>query len=367
MYFLKISESKKIRDVCTTNYGINWENSFTNSSSKITFCSSDNNIIENLNKLNQKTMNNVCENNCFEDNSKLILDKNVCVLDCKSDSEYIFEYNNICYQNCPEGFYGSNNRCEKCYYKCKNCIDNGDEINNNCTECYQGMTFVDAFGRKNCYKNCDNYYFLDEETETYNCTESLECPEGYKILYEGETRCVKISKDEQEKRFSKDLLKNQQILEDASKGNDYIKLEDDIIYIVSTSENQKNNTNKTISSIDLKECEDKLKEVYNISEPLIIIKIDYYSKGIKIPIIGYEIYHPENKSKLDLNYCKDIPIQLNIPVKIDEEKLFKYDPNSEYYNDDCNSYTTDNGTDILINDRKKEFLENNMSLCEILL
>ena len=66
-----------------------------------------------------------------------------------------------------------------------------------------------------------------------------------------------------------------------------------------------------------------------------------------------------------MNYCKDIPIQLNIPVKIDEGKLFKYDPNSEYYNDDCNSYTTDNGTDILISDRKKEFGNNNMSLCEI--
>ena len=98
--------------------------------------------------------------------------------------------------------------------------------------------------------------------------------------------------------------------------------------------------------------------------PLIIIKIDYYSKDTKIPIIGYEIYHPVTKEKLDLSCCKDIFIQLNIPVNIDEENLFKYDPNSEYYTDNCFSYTTDDGTDILLSDRKKEYGDNNMSLCE---
>ena len=43
---------------------------------------------------------------------------------------------------------------------------------------------------------------------------------------------------------------------------------------------------------------------------------------------------------------------------------FKYDPKSEYYTDDCNPYTTDNGTDIILIDRQNEFVNNNMSLCE---
>ena len=85
---------------------------------------------------------------------------------------------------------------------------------------------------------------------------------------------------------------------------------------------------------------------------------------IIIPIVGYEIYHPINKSRLDLTYCKDILIKLNIPASIDENNIFKYDPESGFYTDDCFSYTTEDGTDIILNDRKKEFNDNNLSLCE---
>ena len=50
----------------------------------------------------------------------------------------------------------------------------------------------------------------------------------------------------------------------------------------------------------------KLKDKYGINEtlPLIILKIDYYSSDTLIPIIGYEIYHPLNKTKLDLNHYR---------------------------------------------------------------
>ena len=56
--------------------------------------------------------------------------------------------------------------------------------------------------------------------------------------------------------------------------------DNDMIYQITTSENQKNKENKNISSIELGECENILKEVYNINEsiPLIILKIDYFSE-----------------------------------------------------------------------------------------
>ena len=87
---------------------------------------------------------------------------------------------------------------------------------------------------------------------------------------------------------------------------------------------------------------------------MIIFKIDYYKPGLLIPVIGYEIYHPLDKYQLDLNYYKDILVKLNIPVSIDENNLFKYDPNSEYYTDECDIYTTEKGTNILLDDRKNE-------------
>ena len=51
-------------------------------------------------------------------------------------------------------------------------------------------------------------------------------------------------------------------------------------------------------------------------------------------------------------------------MTIDENELFKYDPESEFYNDICYPYTTKEKTDIILNDRRKEFLENNLTLCE---
>ena len=109
-----------------------------------------------------------------------------------------------------------------------------------------------------------------------------------------------------------------------------------------------------------------MKKKYDIKEEeaLFIFKIDYYQPGSLIPIIGYELFHPRTKERLNLSYCKEEIINFNIPVSIDENNVFKYDPNNEYYKDECYPYTTENDTDIIINDRQKEFNDNNLSLCE---
>ena len=142
--------------------------------------------------------------------------------------------------------------------------------------------------------------------------------------------------------------------------------EENVLYQITTTENQNNNIYNNISTIKLGKCEEILREKYYISSnlSLIILKIDYYMEGLLIPIIGYEVYHPIDKYKLNLSYCEESLISYSIPVTIDENNIFKYNPNSEYYNDECNAYTTEDGTDIILNDRKEDFIENNMSLCE---
>ena len=147
---------------------------------------------------------------------------------------------------------------------------------------------------------------------------------------------------------------------------DFIIQEDDILYQLTTSDNQVSNQYNNISSINLGKCEDILKEIYNISNTssLIILKVDYFMDDFKIPIIGYEVFHPETKIKLNLGYCNNVTVDYNIPVDINEEELDKYNISSDYYNDECSIYTTEDGTDIIILDRKKEFNDNKMFLCE---
>ena len=233
----------------------------------------------------------------------------------------------------------------------------------------------------NCYPTCDYYYYFDS-FNNFTCTSDFNCPNDFPYLIKEKNQCVKnkiientlilndisttIKELKDEKDEEIDIFRKNLAAFNVSENKDIITKKDNVQYQMTTSDNQKNNTNKSISTIDLGMCEDKLKTIYRIDKslPLIIFKIDYFSPDTLIPLIGYEIYHPVNKSKLDLKYCEEILIKLNIPVTIDEDNLFKYDPNSEYYNDNCFSYTTENGTDIILNDRKQEFIDNNLSLCE---
>ena len=146
---------------------------------------------------------------------------------------------------------------------------------------------------------------------------------------------------------------------------DYITIQGDTTFQITTSENQNFGEYNNISTIHLGKCEEILKEVYEIHNlSLIILKVDYFMKDFKIPIIGYEVFHPINKTKLDLSLCENETVDYHIPVDIKEEYLEKYNISSDYYNDECSVYTTEDGTDIIILDRKKEFNDNNMFLCE---
>ena len=148
---------------------------------------------------------------------------------------------------------------------------------------------------------------------------------------------------------------------------DYVVHIKNITYQVTTTDNQKNSNRTDVSSIDLGNCETTLREIYglnNSTSPLIIFKIDYYIPGILIPVVEYEVYHPKNNSKLNLSYCNDT-ININPPAEIDENKIDLYYPYSDYYQDACSSYSFEEGIDTLLYDRKKAFINNNYSLCEI--
>ena len=143
----------------------------------------------------------------------------------------------------------------------------------------------------------------------------------------------------------------------------FFKEEENKKYQISTLSNQyKQNS----SIIDLGDCEDSLRSKYDINEneELIIFKIENIFKGFNIPIIEYEIYL-RNGTKISLDICKENTISYYLPVSINENEIFKYDPESNFYNDECNKYTTENNTDMTLYDRKNEYNIKNLSLCEI--
>ena len=145
-------------------------------------------------------------------------------------------------------------------------------------------------------------------------------------------------------------------------GNTLLFNDSNKIYQISFLKNQIEN----FSIVNLGHCETILKTENGIdlSEDLIIFKTEYIFPEFKIPIIDYEIFDQKD-NRLYLNCCSNVSINYEIPVEISEDEIYKYDPNSFYYNDKCHPVESDNNIDLTIYDRKNDYNEKNMSLCQI--
>ena len=92
---------------------------------------------------------------------------------------------------------------------------------------------------------------------------------------------------------------------------------------------------------------------------------------MKTPRIEYEVYYPLNGktlSKLDLNKCNDLNIEIYIPLKIDVKDVDKHNSSSDFFHhycsDICYTSKTENGADIILKDRREECVNNDMNACE---
>jgi len=118
---------------------------------------------------------------------------------------------------------------------------------------------------------------------------------------------------------------------------------------------QKNNLNNNSSTnIDLGDCEEELKKFYNLYMKIMDIK----QEGMRIQNIEYDVYcklFGDNLIKLNLSICNKNDIYLYIPVK-NIGNLDELNKSSDYYNDICSTATSEGGTDIIHEDRKKEYI-----------
>ena len=195
-------------------------------------------------------------------------------------------------------------------------------------------------------KNSYTYYtndLIDEKTQMENRNESIQ-----EIL---------------------ENLFNELNLTEIDNGEDKIIPKENLMFIFTSTENQKKNQEKNYVTMDLGQCGIELKSKYNISlnDSLYILQIISEEEGMKIPKLEYEVYYPlynsSNLTKLNLSFCQRTKIEISISVTINDT-LDKYDSKSTYYNDICSKTTSESGTDIILNDRRNEYVDNNMTLCE---
>ena len=151
------------------------------------------------------------------------------------------------------------------------------------------------------------------------------------------------------------------------------------IFQFSTVEEQLNNKSDIVSSVDLGECEDKLRvqEGLNDTEQFLIVKLDIINSAINATYVQYEIFNPRNYSKVNVDICKNISIKISVPVILDESKLALissleesgyniFDINDEFYNDICATYTAQNGADMALSSRKTRIYDSikDVYLCQ---
>ena len=369
---------------------------------------------------------NDCSDVCFRRNIKICLGQNTCIDNCNRCSNK-YEYYNICFYKCPENTYPKINeflcldkkpkgyylkrsisKYSLCYEFCSDCNKEGNEINNNCIECKNGYQFLkDSMysSNGNCYEIC-NYFFYFDEFNHFNCVR--ECPEEFNKKINEKNKCINECKNDDIYKYEYnnicykncpnksrflynfycidefinnqtiylELIKNKVInnanIEELNEGNDLTFNNQEVIYTISTTSNQNKNLLKNnVTSVNLGDCINKLKDKYNISKDeevnLYILKIDIPLEGMKIPKIEYEVYYPlynQTLFQLDLSVCQNTRINISIPINISLDDLDLFNSSSDLYNDICYTLTSESGTDKSLKDRKNDFINKNLTVCE---
>ena len=137
--------------------------------------------------------------------------------------------------------------------------------------------------------------------------------------------------------------------------------------------------NPNVSFVNIGECEKILKEKYNINESdsLIMVKSDSKNKDGTSSNVMFDLYHPITRQKLNMSYCNDVEIKIDIPTQLENNTIDLYDSllesgynlfdsNDSFYNDACSTYTSTNGTDMILSDRQNIIYSQagNISLCQ---
>ena len=142
------------------------------------------------------------------------------------------------------------------------------------------------------------------------------------------------------------------------------------------------------TGLNLSECETILKKKYGLSEEedLIIIKADFplFENVSEITDLfgletDYQLFSTSLGAFLPLQACKEANTGVTVYNPFNIQKLGQFqsksssvisngydlfDAFSPFYNDVCTPFTNENGNDVLLDDRRKDYYNENINLCE---
>ena len=230
----------------------------------------------------------------------------------------------------------------------------------------------------NCYIKCPDGQFEEQDTkdDDYRCYPDSERKPPCTIQKVLINNCTleeildhKYTDSISDRQLLIEELKKE-IKKDFTLGN-YI-LENGIVSKTIFEENYQfsllsdKNMYPNLTYINIQDCENHLKKKNHIeeNEDLFLLKIEYYDQQFQIPILEYTVYSKDGKTEWNISDCDSMQFIYSIPIEINETIEYKYNPDSEYNNELCFQFTTENNTDIILYDRRKEFNDNNISLCE---
>ena len=389
-------------------------------SNNLKVCSNEYNMKKYLSE-NTNIINN-CSDVCFQNNIKIDLLRKECVKSCK-DNDYIYEWNNICYNECPDGthiilkneinknnifnefndyvaicldknpegyFLDKDGFYKQCFKNCEYCYGFGNETIHNCKKCKSNFLFIsDSLYKTNCYEKCENSYYFNEKNE-YICSN---CSRKSDKLILEENRCIDRCENDniykfEYKKICYQKCPNGTIYDRTLKMCDEINyIYEDFIYLetlrrnisyldqtirINSSRSEKNEVNSHIKIDVLEDCENKLKEYYNIPENASLIKLIFEKKeeGTNSFKPEYEIGYLLNGSyiKLDTSICNNIKVGIldinnNFSLYDNIDGGLKLYPMSNYYDDICSTSTTENNIDIPLLERKNDLKNVTLKNC----
>lgn len=331
-------------------------------------------------------------------------------------------YNENAKENNLLGYYfdSEEKSFKHCYESCHSCIHHGNQLMNNCIECRSGyIKLPEITSTTNCVKKCD-YYFYYTLTGNYICTPDLYCPNEASNLIQSKNKCIiNCSEDDKYKfqyngecfdlcptntKYNNDINKcidkdintctltireinvniinlNSNIINIIVKNfvDEFIYTQNHVSQFISQSnyslviyrnESCFNELHLNNSKIIYEECSNKIMEIYNIENPIIVI-IDRLGKyGHHSTYIAF--YNPENGNKLDTSFCDNITyiIFKNISSIYNKDKydwlvtqgVDVYNINSFYYTSNCFAFKDNPKKDLLLKDRILNYYPN-ISLC----